>query len=80
MSDTSSAIALRVPALLDVVRRNGATAETVATMSLLDRRLAAQLAGITNATDGEWTQVAQALRAAEAAGPGLIGRSHGNHR
>ncbi len=53
-------------ALAQVVQRHGCTADQVHGLSLLDRLLAASIAGVENATDAHWVLVGKLLQAAEA--------------
>ncbi len=53
-------------ALAQVLQRNGCTADHVHGLSLLDRLLAASIAGVENATDAHWVLVGKLLQAAEA--------------
>ena len=63
----TEAQAARVMALYDVMKRCGATADTMMSASLLDRLLTAATAGVSNVTDEEWTVVLQLFRVAEEA-------------
>jgi hypothetical protein len=51
-------------ALAQVVQRHGCTADQVHGLSLLDRLLAASIAGVENATDAHWVLVGKMLHAA----------------
>lgn len=53
-------------ALTKVLQRHGCTADQVHGLSLLDRLLAASIAGVENATDAHWVLVAKLLQTAEA--------------
>lgn len=59
-------IEVEAAALAQVVQRHGCTADHVHDLSLLDRLLAASIAGIENATDAHWVLVGKMLQAAEA--------------
>lgn len=54
---------LRVLALLEAVERVEAEADDVVGFGMLERRLAASIAGVDNATEYEWLMVVQLLRA-----------------
>lgn len=54
-------------ALAHALQRVDCTAEQVHTLSLLDRLLAASIAGVDNPTDAHWVLVRKLLEAAEAA-------------
>lgn len=53
-------------ALAAALQRVDCTAEQVQTLSLLDRLLAASIAGVANATDQHWVLVGKLLQAEEA--------------
>lgn len=53
-------------ALVEALRRVDCTAEQVMTLSLLDRLLAASIAGVANPTDAHWVLVQKLLQAEEA--------------
>lgn len=56
---------LRALALYHAAKRVGATADLVFTMSLLDRRLCASIAGVDDANDEDWTTVRKLFLTAE---------------
>lgn len=51
--------------LYDVLKRMECTAELVMGMTLLDRLLAASIAGVADANDTDWTTVLRLFRAVE---------------
>lgn len=53
-------------ALAQALKRVDCTADQVMTLSLVDRLLAASIAGVANATDAHWTLVRKLLQADEA--------------
>lgn len=55
----------QVAALAEVLRGVDASADDALAMSLLDRRLAASVAGLDDVADSTWTLVVQALRVAD---------------
>lgn len=54
-----------VVALAQALKRVDCTADQVLTLSLLDRLLAASIAGVTNATDAHWALARKLLQAEE---------------